>query len=133
MSSEITVISGLTVRKGSLQYVGQPQSFQADMLGKIGPAVGAIQVSTAGTDVSLSQLTMLGGWCRIRNLEVDVGTGTVTNNWVFGGPKSGGVLVPFFWLLPGEDFVLRLYPGMSVFQLKASHMTADVDISAFDQ
>ena len=101
MASEARVQSGMRIQVGSLVYQSQPTSFVADVAGAKGPTPGAITVSTAGTDIDLSELTTP-GLCRIMNLS--------TVNYVTYGiwdPESS----KFYHLgeaLPGESYNIRL-------------------------
>jgi|SRR5579884_3434050 hypothetical protein len=134
MANEVRITTGLQIKKGQLQYQSQPQTVTADMQGSLGPTPGALQVTTSGVDVNLSQLHQQGGWCRIMNLENEstVGTGSINNNYIQYGPKSGGVLINFAWLFPGEESVFRIDPAMGTMRIKAAHATANVLVEAFD-
>jgi hypothetical protein len=135
MANEIRVTTALQVRKGSTQYLSQPATVQANMLGTRGPTPGALIIATgAGTDISLAELSIPGGWARLMNLEVDVGTGTTSNNYITIGIKSGGNFYPFTWLQPGEETVLRLVPVITgVYHAQAAHAQGQMLIEAFDQ
>lgn len=99
MANEITVNSSLTVQNGSLVYQSRPTAFTATQEVAIGPVVGSILVSTAGTSVSLASLATP-GLCRIQNLD-----GT---NIVEVGLSDGVYFYPLLDLLPGETYVVRL-------------------------
>ncbi len=135
MSNEARITSSLQIRKGSLQYgPSQPATIQADMIGTRGPTPGAVLIATgAGTDISLAELSSPGGWARLRNLESDLGTGTIANNYITIGIKSGGNYYPFTWLLPGEHCVLRFVPIVTgTYHAVAAHATAELWVDAFD-
>lgn len=142
MSREATVNCGLLIRKGSLAYQSTPSAFTADVAGTKGPSPGAITVTTAGTDVDLSQLSQP-GLCWLQNLEPPGG------NFVEYGvrdPATSG-FYPLGELLPGEGFVLRLsrnleeeyYPSTGTgttgptkrLHLKANGASVDVRCDAF--
>ena len=101
MANEAQITSILRIVKGSMTYQSQPSSFMADVDGEGGPTPGAILVSTAGTNIDLSQLTVP-GLCRIQNLD--------TTNYVQYGiwdPETEA-FYPLGELLPGETFSFRL-------------------------
>ncbi len=100
MSNEARVQSSLQIKKGSLTYQSQPQAFNATVTGTNGPTPGAVTVTTVGTNVSLAQLTAMGGLCRLMNLDA--------TNYVEYGVWNGATFFPLGELLPGETFVLRL-------------------------
>lgn len=84
-----------------LDYASRPTAFVADVSGILGPTPGGITVSTAGTDVDLSALT-IPGLCRFMNNDD-------TNFVSWGAWDPEGVrFYPIGELLPGESFVLRL-------------------------
>jgi hypothetical protein len=68
MADEATLRISLSIRKGNLTYQSQPTAFNADVTGTNGPAPGAFNVSTDGTNVDLSELTTP-GLCRLMNLD----------------------------------------------------------------
>ncbi len=102
MSNEIRVQSSLQVRKGELDYSSRPTSFNANMAGSRGPTPGMVMCSPTGTDIDLTQLAVLGGVCRIQNLD--------PTNYIECGPYDPNVTtyLPFIELLPGESYPLRL-------------------------
>lgn len=106
MADEITVTAALTVAKGGLSIpkLGSAQ-FTADMAGSKAGVPGAVSVATSQQDIDLSALSSM-GWCRIEN--------TDPTNYVDYGPKSGGVMVDFGRLLPGEATVFRFKPGVTL-------------------
>lgn len=138
MANEIRITSSLQIRKGNLQYgPSQPSTIQADMIGTRGPTPGALIIATgAGTDISLAELSLQGGWARVRNLESDLGTGTIANNYVTIGIKSGGTFYPFTWLLPGEHCPIRFVPNwvgfLGTYHAIAAHAPAQLWVEAFD-
>jgi hypothetical protein len=138
MASEVRITGSLQVRKGVTQYgPSQPGSVQANMTGTRGPTPGAVLVATgAGTDINLSELDLPGGWARVMNLDPGVGTGTVTDNYIAIGIKSGGTFYPFCWLLPGEDMKVRFIPTwiglVGTYHAVAAHATTQLLVEAFD-
>ncbi len=75
MADEAQVRASLTVFKTDddgkpiLDYRSNPTAYTVDVTGTKGPTPGAITVSTAGTDVDLSELTTP-GLARISNVSV---------------------------------------------------------------
>lgn len=142
MANEIRVQTSLQIRKGSQVYQSQPTSFNADMAGSRGPTPGAILISRNGTDVDLSQLTALGGLCRLMNLD--------DTNWVEYGVYEPATFrfYPLGEILPGESYVIRLsrwlgyevgtgvgtgsIGGSNTFRLKANAAACVVLVEAFD-
>lgn len=100
MADEIQVQSSLTIKADNVQYVGRPASFRADMTGRAGPTPGAVLISTAGTEVSLTALTTP-GFVQFTNQD--------DTNYVEVGIRepATGYFYPFIELLPGESFVMR--------------------------
>lgn len=101
MSSEVTMNLSMQIRADSIEYRSLPTSFNIDMTGRMGPVPGAMLVTTAGTDVDLSQLTVP-GVCRIQNQD--------TTNWVEAGvwDPEAGVFYPMLEIGPGQTFPLQL-------------------------
>lgn len=64
-----------------------------------------ISVPTSDTALTLSNITTP-AWIYMLNLD--------TTNYVQYGPTSGGALVPYGRLNPGEPAILRLDPGVSM-------------------
>lgn len=99
MANEATISVGLQVVKGNLNYLSQPQSFQANIETGKGPSPGAITASIEGTIVDLSQLARP-GLCWIGNLD--------DTNFVTIAVYDGANWFPLLELLPGEFYPLRL-------------------------
>ena len=108
MANEASVRTNLSIRKtnsdGSIvliDYTSRPSGFNADVTGTKGPCVGAIAVTTSGTDVDLSQLTTP-GFMRITNEDA-------TNYFEVGiRDPATRVFYPMLEVLPGESYVMRL-------------------------
>lgn len=134
MANEIAVRTSLQVRKGNLTYQSQPTAFNADLTGSKGPTPGSVTVSPAGTNIDLSQLTELGGLCRLMNLDAD--------NFVEYGVWDGAEFYPLGELLPGETYVLRLSRNLEFgevgtamlnsLRLRANANDVNVLVEAFD-
>lgn len=105
MSNEANISSGLSIRKLSgsvtlLDYRSAPAQFNADVDGTKGPTPGAITVSTAGTNLDLSELTTP-GFVRISNQDA-------TNYFEYGiKDASSGIFYPIGEVGPGESYVLK--------------------------
>lgn len=97
-SLQITPITG----QEAPQYRSYPTSFNAVMYGSAGPTPGSIRATNTGTVVNLSELTAMGGMCRIINNDL-------VNTLTWGVYVPGlSVFVPVGDVLPGEVYVLRL-------------------------
>ena len=116
------------------------EGFRFDVAGQKGPAVGSITVAVAGTDVSFTQLTNLGGVCWFKNQD-DV-------NFVSWGMWDGVEFLPLGEILAGEMYPIRLSrnlgqeygvgtgttgAGDKTLRFKADTAPVDVLIQAFDQ
>lgn len=96
------VTSSLQITSGNLNYQSQPTAFAATVNGSNGPTPGATTISVNGTDVAFPQLTAMGGFCRLMNLDpVNYATVGVRD-------KSTNEFYPLLELLPGETYVCRL-------------------------
>lgn len=100
MANEATITGALSIVNGTFQYQSRPSQFLATVTGKNGPTPGAVTITTSGTTVSLSQLTALGGFCFLQNLDV--------TNYLTYGIYASATFYPFGELLPGEFAVVRL-------------------------
>jgi hypothetical protein len=92
MANEISLQSGITVRKGFLDQLTRPSSFRDTMLEVGGPTPGTLIVTTTGMDVDLSQLVEP-GWIWVQNLDPD--------NYVELGLHDGSLFHPFAEIPPG--------------------------------
>ena len=100
-----------------------------------GPVPGSISVQLAGTDVDLTKLTALGGWCWIENRDLV--------NYVEYGVVDAGDYVPFGELLSGEAVALRLSrrlltgdvgtASVNTLRLFAFGAPCIVDVEAYDK
>jgi hypothetical protein len=101
VANEATVSVSLGIVKSNRQLCRFQSSFNANVAGTKGPVPGAVTISTAGTNIDLSQLTTP-GLCVLRNLDV--------TNYVEYGIRepATGFFYPLGEILPGEDYVLRL-------------------------
>jgi len=105
MANEATIQSSLILTKTSssvrvLDYSSRPQSYSATVTGSKGPSPGAVDISTSGTSIDLSELD----WpslCRFMNQDA-------TNRVEVGVYNGVDTFFPFLELLPGEFAVVRL-------------------------
>lgn len=107
MADEIIITSGISARKGNVNYVSQNNRFTSTVAAAVakGPCPGAITVAADGTDVDLSQLTAP-GWGRIENIGADGGNDF---DWGVWDPE-GSQFVIVGRLSPGESVTIRLAP-----------------------
>lgn len=75
-----------------------------------------VSVGTSESDMPRGSVATV-GWLFLQNLDA--------TDYVTWGPKSGGVMIEFGRLNPGEFAALRLEPGVTV-RWKASAGTCDV-------
>lgn len=141
MANEATLSVSMNIVKDGRQLCRFQSGFNADVAGRKGPVPGAITISTAGTDIDLTQLTSP-GLCILRNLD--------DTNFVEFGIKepATGFFYPLGELLPGEDYVLRLSRNLrqeytntgtgtsaptNNLHMKANTAAVVVDIEAFER
>lgn len=139
MANEVTVRSSLQILSGDNQIQTQPTDFKADITSFKGPTPGAIEVTVAGTDVDLSQLTTP-GYCRIMNQDA--------TNFASGGIWDGVTFYPLLEFPPGESYVVKLSQNLgeeygvgtgtsgaaiNTFRLKADTAAVNVLVEAFEQ
>ncbi len=128
MANEITVRSTLEITKApNLQFINRPGFFQADMAGTLGPTPGALLVSTGGTNILLTQIT-IPGMCVFTNLDPD--------NFVQVGIDDGASFFPFMDILPGESYVVRLANDIDTadnLHMKADTAACEVVVEAFEK
>jgi hypothetical protein len=135
-SSLQIVVNGVRI------YQNTPTTYSPNIAGYNGPTPGAVSVGVNHTEPSLTQLTAMGGLCRLTNLD--------TTNFVEWGiyDSVAGVFIGIGELLPGETIIIRLSrylgkelaPGTGTaiighavkFSLKADISPCIVIIDAFD-
>jgi hypothetical protein len=105
VANQIRVQAGLQV--GSF-YVSQPQAVVATQQGSAGPTPGDLLVTPAGIDVSLAELSVPGGMCRMYNKDLVA--------WVEWGvfDYTSNKFYPVGKLIPGGIAVLQLSPNLGV-------------------
>ena len=135
----LNVQCGISGGVGNLILPGLPSGFQTQMAGYKGPTPGSITVPVGGVDVSLAQLTVLGGLCTVQNVDganwVDLGIHDVTHN----------TYSPMIELWPGESYTFRLSRklgeeyvgtgtggGSTALRIRANKASCDVIVSAYD-
>jgi hypothetical protein len=121
MANELTFTGATNLANGRLadstpqQTLLVTQSLAA-LLAKV------VSVTTSEADLTTTEVTTL-GWAWIENLD--------STNYVQYGPKSGGVMVVFGRLKPGEWALLRLDPGVTL-RWKANTATCQVFVKIFN-
>lgn len=113
------------------KYNSPLSGFQIAVAGAAGPTPGSVLCATAGTTISLAQLTALGGWCEITNLD--------PMNYVTWGIFVGGsVFAPVSDILPGEKsgpfrLAQAFLGGGNLLRIVANTASCQVIVSAFDK
>jgi len=125
MANEARVLSNLTITKGNLDYASRPTSFTGDVAtaNPTGPTPGSILVATAGTDISLTQLT-LPGYVIVKNYD--------NTNFVEYGIWDGATFHELGELQAGEQYVFRFSRNLSGFRLKADTAVCECSVEAFE-
>lgn len=135
----------LQIKDGNLFYRPGSTTFKADLDGDAyGPTPGNLLVTVAGIDVDLSNLSSLGGWCRIQNLD-EVASSA---NFLSIGAWDGVTFYPIHELLQGEFYICRLSrdlgeefgtgtgttgAAINTLRLKADNATIPVLVEAFNK
>ncbi len=104
MANEATITSSLVLKKGNVEYRSAPSSFKSDVTLEAGPSPGKITATIAGVDVDLTEVTSLGGLCRIQNQD----TVTSSVNFLQVGMWDGVSFYPMLELLQGETYIYRI-------------------------
>lgn len=116
MANEIRITRALSVAKGFLKETVQSASLQVSMSGtRIASGVQSIGYAAA-EQIATTELSAL-GWAYFKN--------TDATNFVKIGNYSGGTLYPFVKLKSGEDCILRLMTGITIY---AQADTGPVDL-----
>lgn len=133
MSLIATIRSSLLIASstGVAKYQSSLTGFTASVAGASGPTPGTILCATGGTSISLAQLTALGGWCEIVNLD---GTNYVT----WGVYVGGAAFAPVGDILPGEKagpfrLAQTFLGGSNLLRIVANTAACQVLIAAFDK
>lgn len=145
MADEARVSCQLSIQKRSgtlliLDYSSRGGTFQADVVGELGPTPGAFRVPVDGVDIDLTDLTTP-GLCFMRNLDdtntVELGVFNTDQNEFY----------PLLAFLPCEGYVVRLNPNINreyastgtgttsevnTFRLKAENAPCNFLVEAFD-
>ncbi len=119
MANEITVTSGIAVRKSNLVFEQASVSKQYDMTGSGGPTPGFLTIGTSEESTAFPELSTL-GWLFMQNLDA-----TNYIEWGFSTGVYGGKLEP------GEMAQFRLKPGATLF-LKANTAACKCQVYAFE-
>jgi len=105
MANELKFQVGIVYANGPLADTVQNHQLQVNQLAP-GMDALAVTVGTSEQDVVPPDIATL-GWVYIKNLDA--------NNFISYGPKSGGAMVGFGKLLPGEETpAIRLLPGITL-------------------
>lgn len=120
MANEITVTTGITVRKGNLLFNEQSSSLTFDQTGVGGPTPGMLNVGTTEESTAFPELTNE-GWVYMRNLDL-----TNYVQWGFATGVYGGRMHA------GEPALFRLEPGLTLY-LKANTAACNVLVYAFEK
>ena len=121
MADEIQPTFGLKVANGSFVTRINTFTLQIDQA-SLGAHMPIVNVGTAEEDLATGDVANL-GCIYVRNLD--------TANFVTIGPKSGGIMVPFLKLKPGEWCWLRLSPGV-VWRWQADTATVKCQVMLFE-
>lgn len=140
MAGEASISVSLRILKGNLDYTTPRTTQVGNVEGMNGPTPGAVNITTGGTDVDLSQL-VTPGYCHLKNLD--------STNYVEYGiwEPATSTFYPFGELRAGESYVIRFsrnlleeYSGVgtattgptNTFRMKANYAACKVVIEAFE-
>lgn len=104
MANEIKITHKITTINGVFKNIFQPDLLQVTQ-STVGASSGVITVGTAEEDLTPTDIST-NGWLILHNLD--------NTNYVTYGPKSGGSMVAFGKLKPGEHVSLRLAPTVII-------------------
>ena len=102
MAGKATVTAGIDILNGTHAYRNYPTQFQVTLSqtdSGAGPYIGSVDVPVIGIDVSLAELTRLGGLALIRNADA--------TNYMTVGISDGTEFFPFQEVWAGEHYPLR--------------------------
>lgn len=115
MANEIRVNGSIYVNKGSLVESCTPGADTIDMAAT-GLSSGIQNIGTSAEQITTTEVGTI-GWAFFQNLD--------TTNYVTIGPDSGGNLIDFVKLKPGEFCLMRLMTGITI---KAKANTAACEL-----
>lgn len=125
MSNEFAINDGFMYANGLLEGEAKQRTYEIDQVTstpKLEKRV--VTVATSEADISLGGVTAP-GMIRLTNLD--------STHYVEVGPKSGGAMVPFARLRPG-DAPARFWLAAGVtLRAKATTAACDVLLEAFDE
>lgn len=104
-----------TLTNGSLKDLFNPGQILRTQ-GLAGAMTRTIAVTTADTAYTFSDITTL-GYMMLLNMDA--------TNYVAHGPTSGGAIINYGKLKPGDFAIFRAYPGIS-FRMQADTATCNV-------
>lgn len=109
MAREISINVTATLKNGTLQDSFSPGTINVTQTSQLANG-RVIAASTSDTAYTFPDVTTM-GWITLQNLD--------PTNYVAYGPTSGGAIVNFGKMKPGEYAILRLYPGIT-FRMQAN-------------
>lgn len=115
MANEIALNLSATLTNGRLKDQFNPGQILVTQ-GLAGAMTRIIAVTTSDTAYTFADITTF-GWVTLQNLDA--------TNYVAYGPTSGGAIINFGKMKPGEPAVFRAYPGIS-FRMQANTATCNV-------
>lgn len=122
MANEFQLTSNLVAKNGAFQDRFSPGTINIDQ-STIGRGGHAQVISIADdNEVDFGDISNA-GWCTLQNLD--------DTNFVEYGPNSGGAMIPFGKLLPGEYAVLRLSPSI-VMRAQADTAPVKLDVTVYE-
>lgn len=120
MADEITITTGIVVRKGNLVFSQASLSETFDQTGNGGPTPGMMVIGTAEESTAFAELTTE-GWLYMRNLDL-----TNYVQWGFATGVYGGRMEA------GEPAEFRMEPGLTLY-LKANTAACNVLVFGFEK
>lgn len=105
MAQEITVQANLSCTNGSFAVATKESAIRPTQSTQGGGGPGVVSVTTSDAVVTLSNITTP-GWIFVKNLDA--------TNYFEIGPTSGGAIVKFIKLMPGEFAVFRLAASVTL-------------------
>lgn len=104
MANEITLNLSLAVTNGKMKQRFEPGAISVTQSAAEAYAP-VVSVGTSEEDLPVGDVATVGFLC-VQNLDA--------TNYVTYGPKSGGSMVAFGRIKPGEVAILRLEPGVTL-------------------
>lgn len=139
MANEVNVNLSFEVTSGNNKHISGKNNFIGSLVAAYnGPTPGAVACSTAGTDISLAQMTTP-GYCKITNLD--------PTNYVSVGTFGDAEFIPLMEVGPGEFAFFKLNRNFgksygvgtgttdsgATLRIKADTATCKVLVEAFER